>query len=274
MKKKDILIPKLELILTKCIESDDIEDLISYLKLNSNLPEPRGNLELGQAFSEIILNKNDKLDFLKHTIEQLLSWTPSKAPVNDPKEFLAFCGTLGLGSLALNKEYMDFAFSAIKKMAKDSRWRVREAVAKALEIIAINNKEILLLFLNDWIKKENDWLSLRAIAAGTAESLIHKTLKEDKIFINATFELHKIIFNFILEAIDKKSEEFRILRKGLGFTLSLVVFINPNEGFEYLEQLINTNDKDVLWIVKENLKKKRLIKNFPKRVEKLVLKLK
>jgi hypothetical protein len=33
-----------------------------------------------------------------------------------------------------------------------------------------------------------------------------------------------------------------------------------------MRQLIDEQDADVLWIVKENLKKNRLIKNFPKEV--------
>ena len=38
------------------------------------------------------------------------------------------------------------------------------------------------------------------------------------------------------------------------------------EGFAYMQQLAEQNDADVLWIVKENLKKNRLLKNFPEEV--------
>jgi hypothetical protein len=34
-----------------------------------------------------------------------------------------------------------------------------------------------------------------------------------------------------------------------------------------MRQLVGSQDKDVLWIVRENLKKNRLVKNFPTQVE-------
>jgi hypothetical protein len=43
----------------------------------------------------------------------------------------------------------------------------------------------------------------------------------------------------------------------------------PEEGFAVLEKLVATGDPDVLWIVKQNLTKKRLAGPFPGRVEAL-----
>jgi hypothetical protein len=56
------------------------------------------------------------------------------------------------------------------------------------------------------------------------------------------------------------------LRKPLGYTPSVVVQSVPEEGFEFLAQLADSQDSDVLWIVRENLKKNRLVKNFPDQV--------
>jgi hypothetical protein len=33
-----------------------------------------------------------------------------------------------------------------------------------------------------------------------------------------------------------------------------------------MQQLVDSQDADILWIIKENLKKNRLIKNFPNEV--------
>ena len=54
----------------------------------------------------------------------LLSFTPEKAPVNTQQEFLAFCGTLGLGKLLIDgrKEYL----IRLRLLASDPRWRTRE----------------------------------------------------------------------------------------------------------------------------------------------------
>ncbi len=41
------------------------------------------------------------------------------------------------------------------------------------------------------------------------------------------------------------------------------------DGFEYLEELITFQDDDILYVVKQNLKKNRLIKNYPLEVKKV-----
>ena len=53
----------------------------------------------------------------------------------------------------------------------------------------------------------------------------------------------------------------------MGYTLSVVVNALPDAGFEYMARLVKTQDLDVRWIVKENLKKNRLTKNYPEEVE-------
>ena len=40
-----------------------------------------------------------------------------------------------------------------------------------------------------------------------------------------------------------------------------------NDPREFLARLIDTRDRDVIWIVKQNLKKKRLIRRFPEEIE-------
>jgi hypothetical protein len=102
---------------------------------------------------------------------------------------------------------------------------------------------------------------MRAVAAGVAEPALLK----DKQTAKLAFELHKKIFVKIVAGRERKSE-IKTLKQGLGYSLSVVVCAIPREGFEYMRQLIDTQDADILWILKENLKKNRLIKNFPKEV--------
>jgi hypothetical protein len=56
------------------------------------------------------------------------------------------------------------------------------------------------------------------------------------------------------------------LKQGLDYSLSVIVCAVPREGFEYMRQLAEQQDADILWIVKENLKKNRLLKNFPEEI--------
>jgi len=59
---------------------------------------------------------------------------------------------------------------------------------------------------------------------------------------------------------DRKSESFRVLKKGLGYGLSVAMVACPEKGKELFEKLMRMPDRDINWILRENLKKKRLEK--------------
>ena len=109
---------------------------------------------------------------------------------------------------------------------------------------------------------KDQWFSMRAVVTGVAEPNL---LQNDRIKRQA-LELHKKVLTQVKMCKNRKSEEFRILRKGLAYSLSVVVQAIPEEGFEYLKELVTSQDRDILWILKQNLKKNRLIKNFPSKV--------
>jgi len=50
----------------------------------------------------------------------------------------------------------------------------------------------------------------------------------------------------------------RALRQALGYTLSVVTAASPETGFHLMEELAALPDPDIIWIVRENMKKKRL----------------
>lgn len=112
--------------------------------------------------------------------------------------------------------------------------------------------------LEGWIEN-NKWLAMRAVAAGVADPALLK----DNQTAQRALELHRRIFAKILTTTERKSYEFKTMKKGLGYTLSVVICAIPKEGFEFMRQLTDSQDADILWIIKENLKKNRLIKNFP-----------
>jgi hypothetical protein len=59
---------------------------------------------------------------------------------------------------------------------------------------------------------------------------------------------------------NRKSDDFRVLRKGLGYCWSVAVAANPEFGRPAFEKLVDLNDKDVTWIISEYLKKTRLVR--------------
>jgi hypothetical protein len=149
----------------------------------------------------------------------------------------------------------------LKLLASDQRWRTREGVAMAIQTMIEKQPQRTLKELENWIENDN-WLVMRAVAAGVAEPPLLKNEQTAK----SAFELHKKIFTQIVAAQERKSSDFKTLKQGLGYSLSVVVCAVPKEGFEYMRQLAGTQDADILWIVKENLKKNRLLRNFPEEV--------
>jgi hypothetical protein len=129
-----------------------------YLLANSNLPGPRGNLELMQSFIEV----GDEKTFLRYT-----RITPVQAPVNTPGEFLAFCGTVGLGKLIASGKAEHF--ETLREQASDPRWRIREGVAWALEIAGREDFDLVLRHTESWAS--GNFLEQRAVAAGLSPIL-------------------------------------------------------------------------------------------------------
>ena len=103
---------------------------------------------------------------------------------------------------------------------------------------------------------------MRAAVAAVAEPLLLHNID----FNTTALELHQKIIDRFSQFQDRKSEQVRILRKALGYTLSVVVSAQPEEGFAYMEYLSTSRDTDLLWILRENLKKKRLSYHYPDRV--------
>ena len=111
----------------------------------------------------------------------------------------------------------------------------------------------LLNKMEDWSK--GNWLEMRAAAAGLAEPAL---LQEEEHILRTLKILDQI--TSAVEAAQDRGEEFKILRQGLGYCWSVVVAALPAQGKQAMERRLSSPDKDVRWILKENLKKKRLAK--------------
>jgi hypothetical protein len=217
-----------------------LDDWDDYLRAESGLPGPRGNLELAHAAADL----GDRERF-----EHFLTFDAARAPVNDPDEFLAFCGVEGLGRLIA--EGQTDLWPILRTCASDPRWRIREGVAMALQRVGQVDMDLLLDKLEDWTK--GNWLEMRAVAAGLAEPVL---LREEKHTLRVLEILDQI--TSVAASAQNRNEDFKILRQGLGYCWSVVVVALPAQGKQAMEKWLSSTDKDVRWIMKENLKKKRL----------------
>lgn len=221
--------------LKTCIDWD------TYLMRESGLPGPRGNLELAQVVAEVATAEQ---------IDHWLAFDVARAPVNSPEEFLAFCGIIGVGRLIVEGQVERWA--TLRRWASDPRWRSREGVAMALQRIGDADMDNLLAHLESWLS--GNWLEQRAVAAALAEP---KLLREAAQIDRALSYLDRITAS-IAAATDRRAEDYKVLRQGMGYCWSVIVAARPSSGKRLMERWLKSADKDVQWIMRENLKKKRL----------------
>ncbi len=224
----------------------NLENWDAYLLAESGLPGPRGNIELAQ----VVADEGDVALFLRY-----LEYTADVAPVNSPYEFLPFCGVIGLGRLTAEGSSMYLPL--LRKFAADTRWRLREGVAMALQRWGDTDVDALIAEMHVW--SSGTPLEQRAAAAAICEPRLLRTPQAAL----AALQILDTITGSIAGVKDRRSEEFKALRKGLGYCWSVAAAASPEEGKAALEKWFLSEDKDIRWIMRENLKKNRLVRIDP-----------
>jgi hypothetical protein len=213
----------------------------AYLMAESNLPGPRGNLELSAAYAEIA----DRATIWRHA-----RIDAEMAPENTAESFLAFCGTRALGRLALEGDSR--ADAQLRTAASDPRWRCREAVAMALQAIGDQAPEQLASIVSEW--SQGNRYEQRAAVAAVCEPRLLK----DRQAVERALELLARVSASIEGADDRRQDDFRTLRRTLGYGWSVVIAADPAAGKPALERWVDVEDADIRWVVKRNLGKARL----------------
>jgi hypothetical protein len=212
-----------------------------YLLAESGLPGPRGNLELAAAFAA---------ESSSALIRRYAALLPEAAPGGTAREFLAFCGVLGLARFVIAGD--EKAIRLLRARAADPRWRVREAVAMALQTLGDTDMARLLEITEDW--STGSFFEQRAAVAALCEP----RLLREKGNAKATLMTLDRITNSLSRTKGRGEEGFRVLRQALGYGWSVAVVALPEEGKRRMERWLGSPDPDVRWIVSENLKKARL----------------
>ena len=239
-----------------------------YLLAHANLPGPRGNLELAQAAADL------------GTEAQFRRWAAlgpdvasgrQAAAENTPECFLAFCGVVGLGAMLARGASRGEVPSpstaggetqggetpplrTLRSLASDPRWRIREAVAMALQRWGDADMPALLAEMADWARG-NPW-EQRAAAAALCEPRLLRQPEHSAAVLRILDE----ITASILHLTDRKSDAFKTLRQSLAYCWSVAVVALPDAGKPLMEKWLASPDPDIRWIMRENLKKNRLAK--------------
>lgn len=205
------------------------------------LPGPRGNLELARAAADLGSRRQ---------FERWLERDAERAPFGSREEYLAFCGTVGLGRLAAESDLG--VLLTLRELANDPRWRVREAVAIALQRLGPKNMPTLLREMRTWANGTD--FERRAAAAALCEPAL---LGRDRDVRSVLVTLDRITAA-MSRSRDRRSEGFQALRKGLAYCWSVAVAASPEAGRPRMERWLRSDDPDVRWVMKRNLTKKRL----------------
>ncbi len=219
----------------------ELDEWEPYLLEHSGLPGPRGNLELAAAVAE---------EADESSLRRWAALSPLEAPFGSAEEFLPVCGVVGLGRLLAAGDAA--VLSDLRRLAADPRWRIRESVAIALQRFGDADFAALLDEMRRWAN--GTALERRAAVAALCEP---RLLREPDHAQNVLALLDTVTAE-LSELGDRRSDEFRSLRKTLGYAWSVGVVALPEKGKPLFECLLGSGDPDVRWIVRENLRKKRL----------------
>lgn len=238
--------------------------LTNYMLQESNLPGPRGNLELAGYFAKLF-GKPEVTDTAWALLSAWVQIAEADAKTNDPHEFLPFCAVCACGAhypyavagrRSQSEEYIQSAMN-------DSRWRMREAAAMGLQYIGEFSFALLRPLLESW-RPDSTLLEQRAFVA----ALAHPPLLKEESNVLYCLELADEIMKGIVSGPSKPAdpEHYRVLSKGLEYSLSLFVAGQPERGFAMLRGYAKTGDARMIKIVKSNLGKSRLSKKYPEQV--------
>jgi hypothetical protein len=191
------------------------------LLAHSGLPGPRANLELARVAAD------------EASDAQLREWAASD------QEYLALVGTMGLRDL-----------DALRVQANDRRWRVREGVAMALQRLGF---DAVVPTLRAWASS-GSLLERRAVVGGLCEPVLLDSETRAVVVLGLLDE----ITEGLTREENRRSDEFKALRKALGYGWSVAVAAAPSEGRRVMGRWLESDDPDVAWVMRENLNKKRL----------------
>ena len=220
-------------------------DREAYLRGHSGLPGPRGNLELIDVASA----STDRAD-----LERWAVLGPDVAPENTTDVFLACVGLVGLGRIVGAGDQSPLPI--LRQSSNDPRWRVREAVAMALQAWGGVDVDGLVAEMERWAGGSP--LEGRAAMAALCEP----RLLAGPEAVARTLAILGRLTRSVRDAPDAAAD-VRVLRQALGYGWSVVIAADAALGLPAFEPWLADPDPDVRWIVRENLAKARLARAAP-----------
>ncbi|WP_185957240.1 hypothetical protein [Gracilimonas mengyeensis] len=178
---------------------------------------------------------------------------------NSPEEVVGMCGVLGYAEI--NKANPIAALDYLRPYASHKSWRIREAVAMAIQVLAKENIRMILRHIRSWVN--DNGYEQRAVIAGFCEPVVLVDESHNQTILKIIREITEN-----LDHNDRLNEPEIALRKALAYGWSVFIVASPTAGKKQFEALFDLTGKHIKWIIKQNLKKNRLLKLDPEWVEK------
>ena len=236
-----------------------------YLLAHSNLPGPRGNLELASVVADL------------GTEAQFRRWAslgPEVAPENTPGCFLAFCGVVGLGAVMARgagrgevaSPYATLAATLggrpggeprpydVRDLASDPRSAHPRGGGDGAPALGRRG--------HGRAAGRDDRLGGRQpVGAARGRRGAVRAAAVDAAGARGRGPAHPGRDHGVdPQVTDRKGDAFKTLRQGLGYCWSVAVAALPGEGKPLMEKWLASPDPDIRWIMRENLKKNRLVR--------------
>ena len=108
--------------------------------------------------------------------------------------------------------------------------------------------------MDEW--SAGNWYDKRAVVAALAEPRLLKRASAAR----AVLKIFDRITKDIVGATDPRNEAFKVLRQSMAYGWSVAVAALPDVGKPLMEKWARSRNADVRWIIRQNLKKNRLVK--------------
>jgi hypothetical protein len=245
-------------LLDSALAAGDASELRAELLGGSRLPGPRLNLALVREFAgaveELVRRPQPPTDALVDLIDGWAALSSADAPGDEPAVILPCAAIAAYGEVAVARPaWWSDEMGKLRRAASDSRWRVREVVAMALQRVLRHDWDRTVAALRTWAE-DPDPLVVRAAVAAVAEpSLVREAargLDAEAVQRDAVASLAA------LPAVERRRDDVRTLRQALGFTISVVVAATGDGAL--LDELASSGDPDLQWVARQNRKKARL----------------
>ncbi|PRI10380.1 PBS lyase heat domain-containing protein repeat-containing protein [Leucobacter massiliensis] len=216
----------------RMLESAPAEQWPGLLEEHSGLPGPRANLELLAAAA--------RLGDVEIADRLLAAGT----------EYAAACAAAILARRAASPECERRA----RALAAEERWRVRMGVEIGLQLLGDEDPDAVRAVVARW-SADADPLVLRAAVAALCEPRLLRDAEAAAAAVDLCGRATRALR--ALPAEVRAEPGPRALRQALGYCWSVAVAADPAPGLAAFRAL-DTADRDVAWIVRENGRKQRL----------------